>query len=170
MPTTASSRTGRRPRRGRPAGRLSLLLLLPSGVRSRWPGSSTTSRARRARCRRSSTSSGTTSRRPVPYRPEAATIRSEALLFLQALNVYYGKRPVIYTTVDFYRDNDLGRLQGFHFWLRSVAGHPSEVYPDQRWAFWQYTGTGLVEGIDGPTDINVFGGTRSQWGAWAAKG
>ena len=108
--------------------------------------------------------------RTCPYRPDAATIRREALLFLQALNVYYGKRPVIYTTVDFYRDNDLGRLQGFHFWLRSVAGHPSDVYPDQRWAFWQYTGTGLVEGIDGLTDINVFGGTRSQWGAWAAKG
>ena len=72
--------------------------------------------------------------------------------------------------MDFYRDNDLGRLQGFHFWLRSVAGHPSEVYPDQRWAFWQYTGTGLVEGVDGPTDINVFGGTRSQWTSWAYGG
>ena len=62
---------------------------------------------------------------------------------------------------------DLGRMQGFHFWLRSVAGHPAEVYPGQRWAFWQYTGTGMVEGIDGLTDINVFGGTRSQWASFA---
>ena len=69
--------------------------------------------------------------------------------------------------VDFYRDNDLGRIEGFHFWLRSVASHPSDIYPNQRWAFWQYTGTGLVEGVDGPTDINVFGGTRSQWASWA---
>jgi lysozyme len=106
--------------------------------------------------------------RTCPFRPDPATIRREALLFLQALNVYYRKRPVIYTTVDFYRDNDLGRLEGFHFWLRSVAGHPEEVYPDQRWAFWQYTGTGLVEGIDGLTDINVFGGTRAQWSAFAS--
>ena len=102
-----------------------------------------------------------------PWRPDPATVRREALFFLQALTAYYGKRPVIYTTVDFYRDNDLGRLPGFHFWLRSVAGHPEEVYPGQRWAFWQYTGTGLVEGVDGLTDINVFGGTRSQWAAFA---
>jgi lysozyme len=101
------------------------------------------------------------------YFPDPATVRREALLFLQALTVYYGKRPIIYTTVDFYHDNELGRLQGFNFWLRSVAAHPSDIYPNQRWAFWQYTGTGSVDGVDGPTDINVFGGTRAQWASWA---
>ena len=74
----------------------------------------------------------------------------------------YRKRPVIYTTVDFYRDNELWRLEGYPFWLRSVAGHPSEVYPGQRWPFWQYTGTGVVDGIDGPTDLNVFSGSFVQ--------
>ena len=107
---------------------------------------------------------------PWSQRPEPATVRREALLFLQALTVYYGKRPVIYTTVDFYRDNELARMQGFHFWLRSVAGHPADVYPGQRWHFWQYTGTGLVEGIAGPTDLNVFAGSRAQWAAWANGG
>ena len=71
---------------------------------------------------------------------------------------------MIYTTVDFYRDNELWQLDGYPFWLRSVAGHPSDVYPGQRWHFWQYTGTGLVEGIDGPTDLNVFAGTRAPVG------
>ena len=107
---------------------------------------------------------------PWSQRPDPATVRREALLFLQSLTVYYGKRPIIYTTVDFYHDNDLGRVQGFNFWLRSVAGHPEEIYPDQRWAFWQYTGTGMVGGVDGPTDINVFAGTRSQWTAFAYGG
>ena len=159
-------------RRAPPVCRAAPITTTTSAVRrrSRWPGSSTTSRARRGRCRRCSTSSGPTSRGPVPTARTPPTIRREALLFLQALNVYYGKRPVIYTTVDFYRDNDLGRLQGFHFWLRSVAGHPSDVYPDQRWAFWQYTGTGLVEGIDGLTDINVFGGTPLAVGRLGGEG
>ena len=108
--------------------------------------------------------------RTCPFRPDAATVRAEARIFLQPLTAYYGKRPVIYTTVDFYRDNELWRLDGYPFWLRSVAGHPSDVYPGPALGFWQYTGTGLVDGIDGPTDLNVFAGTRSQWGAWAAKG
>jgi lysozyme len=99
--------------------------------------------------------------------PDPETVRAEARSFLQLLTARYGKRPLIYTTVDFYRDNELWKLDGHHFWLRSVAGHPADVYPGQRWAFWQYTGTGVVEGIAGPTDLNVFGGSRAQWMAWA---
>ena len=125
---------GRRPRRRHAARRLPLLLLLPPGARSRRPGSSTTSRASRGALPPVLDLEWNHKSRTCPWRPDPATVRREALLFLQALTVYYGKRPVIYTTVDFYRDNDLGRLQGFHFWLRSVAGHPAEVYPDQRWA------------------------------------
>jgi lysozyme len=75
---------------------------------------------------------------------------------------------VIYTTVDFYEDNELWRLDGYPFWLRSVAGHPSVVYPGQRWHVWQYTGTGIVEGIDGQTDLNVFAGSHAQLAAWMA--
>jgi lysozyme len=99
-------------------------------------------------------------------RPDPATVREEARVFLSALTAYYGKRPVIYTTVDFYRDNELARLDAYPFWLRSVAGHPSDTYPDQRWHFWQYTGTGVVAGIAGPTDLNVFAGSQAQWMAW----
>ena len=100
------------------------------------------------------------------YRPDPATVQREARIFLAALTAYYGKRPVIYTTVDFYRDAELWRLD-YPFWLRSVAGHPSDVYPGQRWHFWQYTGTGLVDGIEGPTDLNVFAGSGAQWAAFA---
>lgn len=103
-------------------------------------------------------------------RPDPETVRREARFFLQALTVYYGRRPMIYTTVDFYRDNEMWRLEGYHYWLRSVAGHPMDVYPGQKWAFWQYTGTGVVEGIEGPTDLNVFAGSRNQWASWASAG
>jgi len=100
------------------------------------------------------------------YRPDPATVQREGRIFLAALTAYYGKRPVIYTTVDFYRDAELWQLD-YPFWLRSVAGHPSDVYPGQRWHFWQYTGTGLVPGIEGPTDLNVFAGSGAQWAAFA---
>ena len=105
--------------------------------------------------------------RTCTYRPDPATVHSEARIFLAALTAYYGKRPVIYTTVDFYRDAELWRLDDYPFWLRSVAGHPQDVYPGQRWHFWQYTGTGLVSGIEGQTDLNVFAGSRAQWQAFA---
>ncbi|WP_415182420.1 GH25 family lysozyme [Phaeovulum sp.] len=103
-----------------------------------------------------------------PLRPDAETIRSEARIFLSMLTAHYGQRPVIYTTVDFYKDAGLGQMAGQEFWLRSVAGHPATVYPGQHWTFWQYTGTGQVPGVATPVDINVFAGSPANWTAWLA--
>ena len=100
-----------------------------------------------------------------PRRPGSAEILREASNFIAILEQYYGQRPIIYTTVDFYRETGIGRLNA-EFWLRSVAGHPRNVYPGQRWTFWQYTGTGSVPGIRGNVDLNAFAGSANDWRAW----
>lgn len=104
-----------------------------------------------------------------PGKRPAAEVRAEARSFLAALTRAYGKRPILYTTVDFYRENELWRLDGTDFWLRSVAEHPSDSFPGQHWLFWQYSGTGLVPGIAGKTDLNVFAGNRDQFVRWLAS-
>jgi lysozyme len=88
---------------------------------------------------------------------------------MDRLEAHYGKRPIIYTTVDFHRDNLVGHFEGYHFWLRSVANHPENIYPARKWAFWQYTSTGVVPGISGNTDINVFAGSAKNWNKWVAS-
>lgn len=100
-----------------------------------------------------------------PRRPGSAEILREASNFIAILERHYGQRPIIYTTVDFYRETGIGRLNA-EFWLRSVAGHPRLVYPGQRWTFWQYTGTGSVPGIRGNVDLNAFAGSANDWRAW----
>lgn len=102
-------------------------------------------------------------------RPDAATVRAEARVFLDALERHYGQRPLIYTTVDFHRDNQMGRVGPYEFWLRSVAAHPGETFPGQHWTLWQYTGTGLVRGVRGKTDINVFAGSAERWAEWLGR-
>lgn len=99
-------------------------------------------------------------------RPSAAIVRSEAERFVRIIERHYGRRPVIYTTVDFYRDTYIGRVRRVDFWLRSVAGEPHQTYPGQAWRLWQYTGTGMVPGIDGPVDINVFRGSPEAFSSW----
>ena len=101
-------------------------------------------------------------------RPPAAEVRASARVFLTAVGRHYGKQPILYVTPDFYRDNDLGRLSGVTFWLRSVAAPVHETYPRQGWTFWQYSGTGQVPGIAGKVDLNVFGGTARQWAAFVS--
>lgn len=104
------------------------------------------------------------------FRPAPAIVRAEAARFLDILTAHYGQRPIVYTTPDFFRETGIGALPDTEFWLRSVAGHPSAVYPGQRWRFWQYTGTGIVPGITGPVDINVFSGSVADWTRWRSSG
>ena len=100
--------------------------------------------------------------------PSPATVQAEMRRFLEIVTQHYGARPVIYTTPDFYEENALGSLDGYEFWLRSVAAHPTERYPGEQWSFWQYTGTGVVPGVGGTVDINTFAGSPEAWMNWLA--
>ncbi|MDO9414586.1 glycoside hydrolase family 25 protein [Pararhizobium sp.] len=102
------------------------------------------------------------------YRPSPLTVQTEMKRFMDRLEAHYGKRPIIYTSVDFHEDSLQGAFKDYHFWVRSVAAHPTVRYQDRRWAFWQYTSTGVVPGIAGNTDINVFRGSAKNWKNWVA--
>lgn len=102
-------------------------------------------------------------------RPPPATVRAVLQRFMDRIEAHYGKRPIIYTTVDFHRENLAGYFDKYHFWVRSTAVHPRETYSSRPWTFWQYTATGVIPGIDGNTDINVFSGTQNSWKAWVAS-
>lgn len=100
--------------------------------------------------------------------PSPADVRKNITTFLRIVGAHYGTRPLVYTTVDFWEANDLQRLNE-EFWLRSVAGHPSETYPGTRWKFWQYSGTGRVPGVETDIDLNAFNGSAAAWQAWRAQ-
>ena len=96
-------------------------------------------------------------------------VREKMQVFMDRLEKHYGKRPVIYTAPDFYRDNLQQAFLDYPFWLRAVAQHPSKVYPGRKWVFWQYSGSGLSHGVDGKIDLNVFSGSVSQWREWLGE-
>lgn len=99
-------------------------------------------------------------------RPSREVVLEKMKVFMDRLEKHYGQRPVIYTAPDFYEDNLQGAFRDYPFWLRSVAAHPSEVYPGRPWVFWQYSGTGLSQGVDGKIDLNVFHGGEAAWNKW----
>ncbi len=96
-------------------------------------------------------------------------LRREAEAFMDAIERHYGQRPIVYVSPDIYRDAELWRLRGAEFWLRSVAGHPAQVYPGQDWVFWQYSSTAIIPGITGNADANAFAGSTADWSAWLAR-
>ncbi|OJU50375.1 MAG: hypothetical protein BGO03_15650 [Mesorhizobium sp. 61-13] len=99
-------------------------------------------------------------------RPSPAQVREKMQVFMDRLEQHYGQRPIIYTAPDFYADNLRGAFPNHPFWLRAVAQHPSKVYPGRNWLFWQYSGSGLSQGVNGRIDLNVFQGSEAEWRRW----
>ncbi|MFZ9501494.1 MAG: GH25 family lysozyme [Beijerinckiaceae bacterium] len=92
-------------------------------------------------------------------------------LMLREMEQHYGRKPVIYVTVDFYAQMmHPNEFEDYPVWVRSTKYEPSVHYPGRRWVFWQYQSDGAIPGIRGKTDRNAFVGTREQWRAWLAGG
>lgn len=99
-------------------------------------------------------------------RPPAGEVRAQMRTWMRLVEAHYGQRPIIYTTPRFYKENELNRLNGYEFWLRTTAKTPREAFPGQRWRFWQYTSTGTLPNTPGAIDINAFNGSREDWEIW----
>ena len=96
---------------------------------------------------------------------------AEMQAMLDEMERHYHKKPMVYTTVDFYRAI-LGPagLAAYPIWVRSTKYHPAVKYAGRPWHFWQYQSDGRVPGISGKVDRNAFFGDARQWRAFLAKG
>ncbi|SIQ73313.1 GH25 family lysozyme [Bosea sp. TND4EK4] len=96
--------------------------------------------------------------------------RQEALdkieVMLKGLREHTGKKPVIYTDINFHEDILEGQYNDHPYWLRSTAAPLAKRYARDRWEFWQFTTTGRVPGITGDVDRNAFFGTEREFEAW----
>jgi lysozyme len=88
-------------------------------------------------------------------------------VMLEEMERHYGRRPVVYTSVDFF-DAILsdGAFSDYPIWVRSTKHHPAVRYGLRMWHFWQYQSDGAVPGIEGHVDRNAFYGTGEQWQAF----
>ena len=146
----------------RAARRLSFLLFLPAGRRA----GALVHPQRAARpfvaCRRCSTWSGTRIRRPASCGPPPRRCAARCASSWRWSRSHYGKKPIIYTSVDFFDDNDLSTLPRLSL-LAALGRRPSDrqirrpplhllaVHRHRRGAR-----------HPGNADINVFNGSQSR--------
>ena len=86
---------------------------------------------------------------------------------LEEMERHYGKRPIIYTTVDFYQAILAdGAFMDYPIWVRSTKYQPSVKYGPRPWHFWQYQSDASIAGIQVHVDRDAFFGTQKQWEAF----
>ena len=75
------------------------------------------------------------------------TAAADMKVMLEEMERHYGKRPIIYTTVDFYEAIlSGGAFSDYSIWVRSTKYHPAVKYGSRAWAFWQYQSDGQTPG------------------------
>ncbi len=94
----------------------------------------------------------------VPY----ATIRKEALEWLQIIEEYYGVTPLLYTNVDYYKNVLSSDFDAYPLWVAHYY-QPEQPRISRSWIFWQHNDKGRVSGIDAPVDFNVFSGDSTDF-------
>ena len=98
-------------------------------------------------------------------RPPPPEVLRLANRFIQIVERHYRTEVVVYSSPDFWERNDVARLKR-DFWLRSTAKHVEKRYNVRTWRFWQYTATGVLDGIGKDVDLNCFNGSQAQWNRW----
>jgi len=99
-----------------------------------------------------------------------ADVLEKIRVMLAAMEKHTGKLPIIYTDMTFHHDI----LEGEHFdnafWLRSTAAEPPQRYGNRRWMMWQWTQTGVLNGVVGEVDRNAFYGDENDWTVFLLTG
>lgn len=108
--------------------------------------------------------------------PKGDEVERELREYLELVEQAYGRKPVIYATMEAWKLYIKGRFEEYPLWIRDVWRKPAldsalEEGQEQAWTFWQYTDRGRLKGFSGEerfVDLNVFCGTEEQWdsGKW----
>ena len=68
----------------------------------------------------------------------------------------YGKKPIIYTGVNFYNEHLAGRYLGYKFMIARYGDEPPTLFDDVPIVLWQFTSSGYISGIQGKVDRSCF--------------
>jgi lysozyme len=87
----------------------------------------------------------------------ANEIKKEVADWIAVVQKYYGVQPIIYTNIDFYTRYLQDDFDNYPVWIAHYL-QPVKPRIDHKWAFWQHSESGRVNGIKAPVDFNVFSG------------
>jgi len=97
--------------------------------------------------------------------PDVQAVHDELTVILEALELHYGVRPILYATEKSYKFFLAENFTEYDIWIRNVLTRP-KLSDGRDWTFWQYTNRERLEGYEGDEqyiDMNVFCGTQEDF-------
>ncbi len=82
--------------------------------------------------------------------------------WLLKVEEHYKVQPILYTNIYFYNKYLRGNFDAYPLWIAHYL-QPDKPRIDIKWAFWQHSESGRVNGIRTAVDFNVFSGDSTQF-------
>jgi lysozyme len=97
--------------------------------------------------------------------PTPASLEKELQSFIDLVEARYQKKPLLYTTYEFYDAYLRGKYPTSPIWISDFYSWNKlpTLSDGKSWTFWQYSERGKVSGIDSLVDLDVFNGTQAQF-------
>ena len=92
----------------------------------------------------------------------ASELKHKIKEWLQKVEEHYKVRPILYTNIYFYNKYLRGNFDAYPLWIAHYL-QPDKPRIDIKWAFWQHSESGRVNGIRTAVDFNVFSGDSTQF-------
>jgi lysozyme len=89
-------------------------------------------------------------------------LKSEVREWLDIVETNYNVRPIIYTNIDFYKQNLGEEFDSYPLWVAHYY-QPRQPRIKRDWVFWQHNDNGRVNGVLSPVDFDVFSGDSAEF-------
>jgi lysozyme len=91
-------------------------------------------------------------------------LRGDLKEWLVLVERAYGVKPIIYTGYSFYKDYLEGYFDEYPLWIAHYNVKELKMQRTERaqLSFWQHTDQGVIDGIKGPVDCNIFYGSKQE--------
>lgn len=73
---------------------------------------------------------------------------------------HYGVKPILYSGENYYKTHLQKWFPDHVIWIANYNFFVEEIKPE--WHFWQFSEKGIVDGIDGKVDLNIYNGTKTD--------
>lgn len=73
---------------------------------------------------------------------------------------HYGVKPILYSGEHYYTKHLMKWFPDHVIWIANYNFFVEEIKPE--WHFWQFSEKGIVDGIDGKVDLNIYNGTKTD--------
>ncbi len=91
------------------------------------------------------------------YGVSKGIIKNEVRKWLNVIQTNYNVKPIIYTNIDFYKQNLGNDFDDYPLWVAHYY-QPRQPRIKRDWVFWQHNDNGRVNGVLSPVDFDVFSG------------